>query len=173
MAFTLSSETVMGVWGQSLPGAEAFLWKLNSDPLMPKIIYDPLSPYSKDYLFPTPFACRSQKKSDPLNVPAPPGNINDSSLNFAIKSVSFGSLAFCPSVPRHPPPPPRHPITHIFSVSFLSYLGHTWFPFLHQGQELIILHGLSMFAVKANIIECYIIKPAQSLLMKHLVIGQR
>ena len=30
-----------------------------------------------------------------------------------------------------------------------------------------------MFAVKAKIIECYIIKPAQSLLMKHLVIGQR
>ena len=35
------------------------------------------------------------------------------------------------------------------------------------------LHGPSMFAVKAKIIECYIIKPAQSLLMKHLVIGQR
>ena len=30
-----------------------------------------------------------------------------------------------------------------------------------------------MFAVKAKIIECYIIKPAQSLLMKHLLIGQR
>ena len=30
-----------------------------------------------------------------------------------------------------------------------------------------------MFAVKAKIIECYITKPAQSLLMKHLVIGQR
>ena len=35
------------------------------------------------------------------------------------------------------------------------------------------LHDPSMFAVKAKIIECYIIKPAQSLLMKHLVIGQR
>ena len=38
---------------------------------------------------------------------------------------------------------------------------------------LMILHGPSMFAVKAKIIECYIIKPAQSLLVKHLVIGQR
>ena len=36
-----------------------------------------------------------------------------------------------------------------------------------------ILHGPSMFAVKAKIIECFIIKPAQSLLKKHLVIGQR
>ena len=40
-------------------------------------------------------------------------------------------------------------------------------------KSLVILHGLSMFTVKAKIIECYIIKPAQSLLMKHLVIGQR
>ena len=30
-----------------------------------------------------------------------------------------------------------------------------------------------MFAVKAKFMECYIIKPTQSLLMKHLVIGQR
>ena len=37
----------------------------------------------------------------------------------------------------------------------------------------IRLHGPSTCAVKAKIIECYIIKPAQSLLMKHLVIGQR
>ena len=36
-----------------------------------------------------------------------------------------------------------------------------------------ILHGPSMFAVKAKIYGVYIIKPAQSLLMKHLVIGQR
>ena len=35
------------------------------------------------------------------------------------------------------------------------------------------LHGPSMFAVKAKIIECYIIKRTQSLLMKHLVIDQR
>ena len=39
--------------------------------------------------------------------------------------------------------------------------------------RILILHGPSMFAVKAKIMECYIIKPAQSLLMKHLVIGQR
>ena len=42
-----------------------------------------------------------------------------------------------------------------------------------KGNNPKLLHGPSMFAVKAKIIECYIIKPAQSLLMKHLVIGQR
>ena len=39
--------------------------------------------------------------------------------------------------------------------------------------HFLVLHGLSMFAVEAKITECYIVKPAQSLLMKHLVIGQR
>ena len=38
---------------------------------------------------------------------------------------------------------------------------------------ILKLHGPSMFAVKAKIIKCYIIKPAQPLLVKHLVIGQR
>ena len=36
-----------------------------------------------------------------------------------------------------------------------------------------ILHGPSMFAVRRKFMECTIINPALSLLMKHLVIGQR
>ena len=36
-----------------------------------------------------------------------------------------------------------------------------------------VLHGPSMFAVKAKFMECTIINPALSLFMKHLVIGQR
>ena len=48
--------------------------------------------------------------------------------------------------------------------------------------EINILHGPSMFdkhrkkdvkTLRRKFMECYIIKPAQSLLMKHLVIGQR
>ena len=49
-------------------------------------------------------------------------------------------------------------------IGFVLYL---------KSKTLESLHGLSMFAVRAKIIECYIIKPAQSLLMKHLVIGLR
>ena len=37
----------------------------------------------------------------------------------------------------------------------------------------LLLHGPSMFAVKAKIYGVSIISPAQSLSMKHLVIGQR
>ena len=36
-----------------------------------------------------------------------------------------------------------------------------------------ILHGPSMLAVEAKIMECSINNPVLSLLMKHLVIGQR
>ena len=42
-----------------------------------------------------------------------------------------------------------------------------------SSSQCVELHGPSIFAVKAKIIECYIIKPAQSLLLKHIVIGQR
>ena len=40
-------------------------------------------------------------------------------------------------------------------------------------QTELILHGPSVFAVKAKIMECSINSPALSLLMKYLVIGQR
>ena len=36
-----------------------------------------------------------------------------------------------------------------------------------------LLHGPTMFAIKAKIYGVIYINPAQSLLMKHLVIGQR
>ena len=39
--------------------------------------------------------------------------------------------------------------------------------------KFLKLHSPSMFAVKAKIIECAIINPALSLLMKYLFIGQR
>ena len=42
-----------------------------------------------------------------------------------------------------------------------------------QCQYKQLLHGPSMFAVKVKIMECSINSPALSLLMKHLVIGQR
>ena len=41
------------------------------------------------------------------------------------------------------------------------------------GAEIAVLHGPSMFAIKVKFMECSIINPALSLVMKHLVIGQR
>ena len=57
-----------------------------------------------------------------------------------------------------------------FYDHFRSLASNTY---THENNDIRELHGTSMFAVKAKIIECYIIKPAQSLLMKHLVISQR
>ena len=58
----------------------------------------------------------------------------------------------------------------VFKVFFLLFLVLVAILF-NRAKRFEQLHGPSMFAVKAKIMECSINSPSLSLLMKHLVIG--
>ena len=63
------------------------------------------------------------------------------SYNFRHKRRRGSEFSFHKKTQKHPSfygANPQIAIAQIFSVSILSDLGKTWFPFLHQGHEFII-----------------------------------